>query len=215
MDQELRSRIADVEAKLALGQIRGHANTNVAVFGGFGDITFGAAEDWLTHKLKSLSLGSPSDTYHKGDDFKGLVFMKFANPQIVEKVVDKMSKESPKLSGKEIWCKPDRPIEERAPMSFLLGLRWHLIEWNVFAKREVKVDEDEKGMRMTVNGRPIVAASVEKSTLKVEWVDSEWKGWDELQNSSELANLMKIANERLASAASMQTKGKGKGPAGI
>ena len=78
-------------------------------------------------KLKELHLRAALEIYHKGDDFKGLMFARFKNAEVVTNVADAIGKQKAKVGNAEVWCKPDRPIEIRSPLSLLLSLRWQLI----------------------------------------------------------------------------------------
>ena len=147
----------------------------------------------------------------KGDEFRGQIFAKFPNPETVDKVAATIEKSKPTISGREVKCKPDREINIRAPLSLLLGLRWQLTEWG-WSKKEVKVKDEE--MLMKVGGVPVVQASVVDFKVVLIWFDDTWKQWRELQDSSELTQLIATANDKLAKSAASQTKGKGKGPQG-
>ena len=95
--------------------------SSVAVFGGLHDMTYSAAEEWITHKMKALNISVP-DMYYKGDDFKGMVFAEFDNEATVKRVVKAMREQRNGTVSEKVWCKPDRPIEVRAPLSVLLGI---------------------------------------------------------------------------------------------
>lgn len=179
------------------------------VFGGFRDETFAKAQDWVNQKMRALNQPEPSLTYHKDDEhFEGIIYAKFSIPKEATNVVAAMEGQAEKLGGKTIWCKRDRPIEVRAPIGFLLGLRWQLNQWG-FSKREVRVDDAT--MVMKVHRVPVLNAKVVDDALKLEWLSETWKSWEELQSSPELKKLRDIANDRLARSKASSGKGKGKG----
>ena len=104
--------------------------------------------------------------------------------------------------------KHDAPIEERAPLSFLLGLRWQLGEWE-YDKKAIKVNEET--LTIKYNGQVFAHASVKSDKLVVDWLAEEWKDWKELQESRELKALVETTDKKLAQARAGKQKGKGKG----
>ena len=111
----------------------GKAATDTAVFKGFaGELD--QAEEWITKQLRERQLPEPEEMYIKGDTFKGMVFARFRNPGDMMKVVNVGAKVKFGTGDQEIQCNPERPIEERAPVSLMLGLRWQLSQWGTFAK---------------------------------------------------------------------------------
>ena len=113
------------------------------------------------------------------------------------------------MSGYDILCKLDRLIEDRAPLSFLLGLRRQLIGWG-FNTKEVKVNDEE--LSLSVARVPVLHAKVIDMELKLQWDSDAWEKWALLQESAELQQLIKVASDKLANSAGSITKGKGKGP---
>jgi hypothetical protein len=91
--------------------------------------------------VEKLGLAPPSATFFKGADFKGMLFCKFKKAEEATKALNVLNKAKLDYEGHEIRCKPDAPIEERVPLSLLLGLRWQLGEWG-FNKKDIKVDGD-------------------------------------------------------------------------
>ena len=75
------------------------------------------------------------DIFWKGD-WNGMLWVKFAREADRKKGID-MLKECELGSG--AWVTQDRPVEERAVGSFLLGFKRQLVEWG-FDRREVQVD---------------------------------------------------------------------------
>ena len=105
-------------------------------------------------------------------------------------------------------CKKDLPLETRCPLSILLGLRRQLINWG-FSRRAIRVSDDN--LTMTIDRKPILTATTCSDQVRLEWLDQTWKEWKELQDSSELKQLIDRANEALKNAAFKRTKGEGKG----
>ena len=157
-----------------------------------------------------MHLGEPVDIYRKGDEFKGIIFAKFNNADTVTEIVDSIRKKKETIGNIEFWCKPDRPIEIRSPASLLLGLRWQLIQWDVCAKNDVKVDDQK--LTMKACRAPVLAVTIVEGAIKLDWQDDTWKTWNELQDSPELKKLIATANDKIVKSAAPQIKGKGKGP---
>ena len=96
------------------------------------------------------------------------------------------------------------------PLSFLLGLRWHLTTWG-YSKQEVKVSEED--LVMSINKVPVLKATVEGKSLQLKWFE-KFDQWDALQSCGELAKLISAANEKLSKIQDPAGKGKGKRVAG-
>ena len=207
----INQRIADIESKLAQQPRNKGQHSDTAFFSGFEDVTKQVAEDWLTRKFKELNVHAPLKMYTKGNEFKGKVFAEFASSDEVQKIARMFADEKPTLSGKEISGKEDLPVETRAPLGFLLSLRWQLNQWG-FTKKEIKVNDEE--FIMKVGGVPVVQASVRENKLCLLWKDSSWENWPELQNSEELRSLIAVANNKMSKSEEGKAKGKGKGPSG-
>ena len=118
----------------------------------------------------------------------------------------------PKFKGTSIKCKPDLPLKPRVQQSFLLGLRWHLLQWGTVGKKEIYVDD--VNMDMKVNGEKIVSSSVDDGKLIFTWHAKEWEEWTELQESAELKEFVDAAKQKLQAAAEKRSKGEGKGKKG-
>ena len=148
----------------------------------------------------------PLDTYSKGDEFKGVLFAKYPSAQGAYKVVQKFQRAQAKIGESRVWCKLDRPMEIRAQVSFLLGLRRQLIEWGL---KKIKVKDDD--LSMSVGGVPVLTTSVKETSLHIDWKDDTWREWTELVSSNEFKSLVETANEKLSKASTGPLKGKGKG----
>ena len=184
--------------------------STTALFGGFTDMTKDKAETWLKNKPREFGFDPYTNLYTKGDEFQGVLFAKFSSNQVMQQVIQAIIKNRPKAGKSEIWCKRDRPIEPRTAISALLALRKQLVTWK-FAKSSIKIDEES--FTMTVGGVSVVTAHVLDHNLSFNWTDETWGKWTELQDSSELKDIMDKANARLQKAAQMSGKGDGKGRA--
>jgi hypothetical protein len=91
------------------------------------------AIEWVNGQIKSLQVGAPDEIYFKGEVYKGLLFCKFDNQEKADKVIKELTRRTPEFKANasvyKPWFKQDAPIEQRAPLSFLLGLRCQLGEW--------------------------------------------------------------------------------------
>ena len=104
-------------------------------------------------------------------------------------------------------CKPDRPIDIRAPLRVLFGFKKFLGEWG-YIKKAIEVDEDKRVI--SVAGTKILKASTHNDEIKLEWLSEEWKNWEDLQAAVGFKDLLKTAFAQLA-AAKENSKGQGKG----
>ena len=91
-----------------------------------------------------------------------------------------------------MWCKKDLLLATRVALSFLLGVRRQLLDWK-FAKGKVHVIEE--ALTLEVASKPRLSAAVRDMQLHLDWVDEEWKKWDELQQSQEMKSLEDKAEE--------------------
>ena len=57
-------------------------------------------------------------------------------------------------------------------------------------------------------GSPV---SIQTERFAVEWLDSKWKEWQELQESAELKALVETTNKKIDQVSTNERKGKGKG----
>ena len=99
--------------------------------------------------------------------------------------------------------KQEQPLEVRAPLRFLFGLKKLLVDWD-FPKASVRVDDEL--FVMSVGGQAVLQVSVVKGCLELDWKCEEWRDWKELLTSEELCKLREQCNAALEKDA----KGKGK-----
>ena len=157
----------------------------------------------LHNKLTVLKGPQVVETYHKGEDFKGLLFAKFATKGDRDVAVRKLRQAKEEVRDRKVWAKPDQPVEKRVPATFFFALKRTLLEWGL-NKGTAWVDEDRGTLE--VAGKLVVTVSVSetatgtsetaKKKLECNWAE-EWKTWKELQNSSELKALLEQADETL------------------
>ena len=89
IDDELKQRVSELEAKLAQTGIKDQTTT--ALFGGFKQLIENSAKDWIKRKLKELNFSEPLAMFPKGD-YKGLIYTKFSTPETVSDVVEAIKK---------------------------------------------------------------------------------------------------------------------------
>ncbi len=94
-------------------------------------------------------------------------------------------------------------LEKRLCSSFLLGLRWQLIQWR-YGPKAIRV-ETSTGT-LSVCGAPVRQALGLDGKFQLKWLSEYWETWAELQQSAQLAALNDTAEEKLK-----QTNGEGKG----
>ena len=138
-DPEIQNKINQIEKQLAgwsTSTPGASTGPSTIVWGGFDKDGDGAAEiEWVESSVEQLGLVAPASTYFKGEKFEGMLFCKFQKASEACKALDALSKIKLKYGSKEVRCKLDAPIEERVPLSLLLGLRWQLGEWGFDKKR--------------------------------------------------------------------------------
>jgi hypothetical protein len=203
----MKATIDEQMENIAKGKTAVMHGTGDALFGGMENATRQEAEDWTLRKLKEIHVEAPTKLYHKGDSFKGMLYAEFSSPDVVAKIAQAFDTNKYKLNGKAVWAKNDLPISQRCPLTFLLGLRWQLLQWG-YTRREVKVDD--KLQTLSVDGQTVAEAKVINDKLDIKWLDETWMRWEELQQAPELNTLIQAANTKLSKTAENRAKGKGK-----
>ena len=125
--EKLRKAIVDVKKESI--NLKASENSTTLLFGGLQDMTFEAAEKWVKDQIKDRTLEELSLVYHKADDFNGIIFAEFSTEKVAEHIARKISLAKFKIGEEQIWCKKDLLLDQRVPLSFLLGLRRQLITW--------------------------------------------------------------------------------------
>ena len=98
-------------------------------------------------------------------------------------------------------------IQARVPKSYLFSFKRLLVDWK-FAKSSIYVDTNT--MLLTVEGNPVVQATVKDFQLNLQWLDAKWREWPDLREDPNFMGLQVAAQERLNKAKATSSKGKGK-----
>ena len=177
------------------------------------------AKAWLVKHCRTFGLDppSPADMYTKGS-FSNLVFVKCQTEshrdRLIQSIKD-VSKQQREHNQEEpispqMFAKIDLPFDVRTVEGALYAMKKMLVSWNFNA---ACVRYDIRAGILTVAGREIVKVHVQDFTLKFQWCDGEWQKWEEMQRSTEMAEITSKAQARLEKAkARTSHKGKGKGP---
>ena len=97
---EVQAIVDDILEKKAVKQTgQEHEPTTDVLFGGMNDAARHEAEDWLVRKLKELKMELPYEVYHKGDEFKGILYAKFPSPDAAQRAITGIDGKF-KISGK-------------------------------------------------------------------------------------------------------------------
>ena len=67
------------------------------------------AETWLKDKLTVLKGPEYTETYCKGDEFKGILFAKFATKKERDSAVSKLTQARRQKGAQDVWANPDLP----------------------------------------------------------------------------------------------------------
>ena len=73
-DEDLKHKIQELENKVNKTVIY-NSRSSTALFGGLGESTFEEAKSWVKEYLTQQSIGLPTDMYHKGESFSGIIFL--------------------------------------------------------------------------------------------------------------------------------------------
>ena len=150
--EEVRKRIQDMEERLS-GMSMGRKGGKVAIFGGLTECDDEKeAEGWIKEKLGPLLSAEIEEVFIKGENFKGIVFVKFMCPKACLKAINFMKMAKLKYGVRSVWANEDKEIQDRAPIAVMFGLKKQLIAWG-FARSEIKIMEEEKCMK---NGGEVV-----------------------------------------------------------
>ena len=106
---------------------------------------------------------------------------------------------------KDIWIVSSAPLHIRVSHSFLLSLRYLLIQWG-YSKSQVRVDD--QAMILKIDGEECCSAFSFESEFKVIW-QGQFESWIDLQNDGEVLKWSDTAKSKLRRAG-----GKGKGGGG-
>ena len=104
-DLGLKHKVDEIEMTIATMKADGkrHVNTVIAtvvVVGGLkGAGSLEEAETWFKDYLRKYGLKMPRQVYHKGDQFKGLIFASFAEEAAKQEVVAAFQNQNLKFKG--------------------------------------------------------------------------------------------------------------------
>jgi hypothetical protein len=210
-DQEITDRITRILEGMNLVSPGPHKDeTMTIVIGNIpGVTTIEQAKEWVAKQCGSKGIPKPLDTFCKSDEFGGIVFAKCQSVAHRDALIAGI-RGTPTMGGKTVWAKVDQPIDARTVDGILFGFKRMLVDWG-YNKRAVWVNTDSKAL--SVAGKEIVKVSVQDRQLVLQWCDSEWQQWEELQTATELTKIKDDAQTKLNHAkelAAGSTKGKGK-----
>jgi hypothetical protein len=178
------------------------------VFTGLGN-DLETATKFIDDELSKAKLHPPMECYPKGD-FRGALYHRYDSALAANAAIRHFDRSKLQLAGQTVKCKPELPVEQRACLGMVLGLRYHLIQWG-FDRKNIKVDDAIP--TLSVGGSPVLKVSIAKSEIKIDWLDPTWEAWNELLNTEEYKELVQMSNKRLSQAAEHK-KGMGKGNKG-
>ena len=148
-----------------------------------------------------------------GDEFNGLVFVKFISGEKRSAAILKFNAAKIGLSGNTLFMSPDLPYHERVGKKFLNDLKKLLVGlgsdpgWG-FAKGNVRFDEST--MILRIEGIPVAKAVAEEFKFDVIWLQPSWAQWSELTGDAKFKQIDKAAQSKLDDAKKRLGKGKGK-----
>jgi hypothetical protein len=146
--------------------------------------------------------------YIKGDMFDNLLFAKYPNKNTADEAIELLRCKTLTYKEGRVWCNYDRPVHVRRPLQLLYKMKNMLASWG-FQKRAIQIDE--ASCIMSVGEARIIKASAKDGKLTIEWMDDEWKQWDELNDSEEFQAMISKSRDDLAAAYQRQNLGLGKG----
>ena len=164
----------------------------------------------MRSQLSTLKAPVPLNFYIKSEEgFKGHVFARFASAEHRQTATTLFDTKKLKRKDKVVWAKAERPIQMRAPFGFLMDFKRLLIEWKVFGKSGVKVDEEELELR--IGGYAVLQVRHESGHLSLTWLSRAWQEWSDLHDSKEFRDLISKCDALLEQAKAKGGKSKGKG----
>ena len=211
---ETSSRMTQIEKEIAALKVGGppksdvfNERANTIVIGKLPNkITLDEAKDWIQKICSDAGLPPPVDVYSKGD-FKGLLFAKCMSGAHRDQLIANIS-----IAPGDSWAQQDRPLDTRTACGTLFGFKRMLCEWG-YNKSCIKVDPDTG--TLSVAGKEVLKVAVKDFVLSLTWSDGQCEEWGDLQDSTELATLKDVGQDKLNKAKSFgsgEIKGKGKGP---
>ena len=182
-DGKLAEQIKNMEAHIAaLRQGTSHAEATdrecTAVLGGLTALDDeDEAATWLTDKLASMSGPKPRDIFTKGDEFRGIIFAKFADKNQRDDAVSVLRRARCQQDGKDVWAKPDLPFEERTMRHLVFGAKRVMTDWG-YDKAGLWADPENGSL--SLGGERVMCATIEGKVLKIDY----GTGWQEFLNAA-------------------------------
>jgi len=149
-----------------------------------------------------MSGPKPRDIFTKGDEFRGIIFAKFADKNQRDDAVSVLRRARCQQDGKDVWAKPDLPFEERTMLVF--GAKRVMTDWGY---NKAGLWADPENGSLSLGGERVMCATIEGKVLKIDY----GTGWQEFLNADvahpEFKTLLQNIQDKLAKKPS---KGKGK-----
>ena len=142
--------------------------------------------------------------YIKGNEFKGILFLKFSNTGMRDNAIHQFLNASTDFHGNRMWMAADKPIEVRVPMQILRNIRKELISWD-FSSASLWIDENTSSLYW--NGDFIMSTEVKNSSLQLAFGPT----WQAFLADSRLKELVLQGNSSLQQSFLSRAKGKGQG----
>ena len=163
------------------------------------------AEKWVRDKLWYLYGPNPTETFHKGESFRGILFVRFQSKGDRDAGVRLLKDGRFEEGGRKIWAKPDEELKVRVIKNLVFDTKNLLIGWD-FDKKGIWADPETGGVWL--GDDMVLKGTVEDKTLNVEY----GKDWEAYMNDSkhpEFQELLASIRAKLATGGS-PTKGIGK-----
>ena len=129
------------------------------------------AENWMKTRMQNLHVTLPSKIESRSD-LPGILFCTFDSEKLRNAVVDSLKN----AALNNLWIASSAPLHVRVPRSFLLGLRYLLVQWG-YGKSEVRVDD--KTMEPKIHGIVCCSAFCMESEFHIMW-HGDFKLWSDL-----------------------------------
>ena len=183
---------------------------NIVVGNILGAASIDQAKDWVSKRCGSIGIPQPADMFIKSDEFRGILCAKCLSIAHRDSLISGIQAGAAAAGG--AWTKIHQPIDERTVDGILFAMKRMLVSVESgYTNRAVQVNKDTKVLSGA--GKDIVKAAVLDFQLGLEWCDSEWQKWDELQTAEDFTKIQHDVQQKLNRAktfASGDVKGKGK-----
>ena len=139
------------------------------------------AEGWIKKKMQDLGIALPAKIESRSD-LPGLLFCTFESEILRNTAVNTLKN----AALNRLWIIASAPLYVRVPRSFLLGIRYLLIQWG-YSKSQVRVDDE--AMILKIDGVECCSAFVAESEFNIAW-HGDFSTSEELHNDSEVVKLL-------------------------